>query len=117
MAEDTKNTPPKEQVAPVAIPGDPFGSRKEAKIKESPTPKEVSDFHARSDVDSSAQAQHHSLGIKHDQASPGTHKHDGKSSRRLMEGIIITGAKGGNVALTNLINALEDALGFTDNTT
>ena len=109
--------PPKEVENPVAIPGDPFGGRKEAVTKESITPREVAKIHDRSDLDSSQQAQHHTLGIKHDQASPGDHKHDGKSSRKLLEGQTLTGVKSGGTALTNLIDMLEAALGFTDNTT
>lgn len=98
-------------------PGDPFGPVKSPKQKNSPAPQEVNRFHDRSDVDSHWQAQHHTLGVKHDQAAPGDHKHNGENSKLLMEGISISGAKGGNVALTNLITALADALGFTDNTT
>jgi hypothetical protein len=111
------NQPPKDTQEPVAVAGDPFGDRKEAAVKETPTPREVAALHARSDLDSSQQAQHHTLGIKHDQASPGDHKHDGKSSRKLLEGQTLTGTKSGGSALTNLIDMLEAALGFTDNTT
>lgn len=102
---------------PSDVVGDPFGTRKEAAQKDAPDPREVAKFHTRSDVDSSAQAQHHTIGIKHDQASAGDHIHNGVSSRRLMENVTISGAKGGNVALTNLISALSSALGFKDNTT
>lgn len=38
--------------------------------------KEVSDFHNNSDVDSSAKAQHHTLGVGPTQAAPGNHDHD-----------------------------------------
>jgi hypothetical protein len=34
-----------------------------------------------------------------------------------MEGIELTGSKGGNVALANLITELAAILGFTDSTT
>lgn len=110
--------PPKDTTPdPVAVAQDPFGNRKEPVTKDSPSPREVAALHARSDLDSSQQAQHHTLGIKHDQASPGDHKHDGKSSRKLLEGQSLTGVKSGGSALTNLIDMLEAALGFTDNTT
>jgi hypothetical protein len=100
------------------VKDDPFGGIKDfKKPQNAPDPTAVNNFHSRSDVDSSATAQHHTLGVKHDQASPGDHKHDGRNSRKIMEGITITGSKGGNVALTNLINALSAALGFTDSTT
>lgn len=102
------------------IPGDPFGSVKETAEESELSTQEVSRIHRKADTDSSQRAVHHTLGIKHDQASPGDHKHDGKSSIRLeplMEGITITGSKGGNVALGNLITQLSVALGFTDSTT
>lgn len=39
--------------------------------------------HSRSDVDLSARSLHHTLGVKHSQASPGDHSHDGKTSKKL----------------------------------
>lgn len=48
-----------------------------------PPGQEVNDFHARSDVDASRYAQHHTLGLKHNQASPGDHTHDGINSKLL----------------------------------
>ena len=98
------------------VPTDPFGSQKKPVTKTTPAPDEVQNFHARSDIDSSQLAQHHSLGIKHDQASPGDHKHDGKNSRKLAEGLTLTGDRSAGTALDNLIAMLEDVLGFTDNT-
>lgn len=80
-------------------------------------PEAVNSFHKKSDVDSSAKAQHHTIGTKQDQAASGAHDHDGINSKKIMVGVNITGAKGGNVALTNLITALAAALGFTDSTT
>ena len=59
---------------------DPFGPIKQEKKPVSASPREVNLFHSRSDLDSSQTAQHHSLGIKHDQASAGDHVHDSKSS-------------------------------------
>lgn len=100
------------------VENDPFGNIKSiAKPNQGPEPELVNKIHARSDVDTSVIAQHHSLGIKANQSSPGDHKHDGRNSKKLMEGITITGAKGGNVALTNLITQLSNVLGFTDATT
>lgn len=84
---------------------------------EAPPTQEVKDFHTRADTDSGPNSIHHTLGPKNAQASPGDHTHDGTTSRKLMDGITITGAKGGNVALANLITALADVLGFTDGTT
>lgn len=82
-------------------------------------PQEVNKIHSRDDVDVSAFAHHHTLGPKKDQASPGNHDHSGVTSRKLGTGlgIVLTGAKGGNVALTNLIALLGNYLEFTDSTT
>jgi hypothetical protein len=55
--------------------------------KLAPSSEVVNQFHANADIDTSPQSLHHSLGIKHNQASPGDHKHDGKSSRRIGSGI------------------------------
>lgn len=99
------------------IPDDPFGSVKQPVTKQYPTAQEVNRFHTASDCDSSQDSQHHKLGTGHNQASPGDHIHNGQTSKQLMAGVTITGAKGGNVALTNLITALASAFGFTDSTT
>ncbi len=55
-----------------------------------PTSTEVSKFHANSDVDAATTAQHHTLGILHGQSSPGDHKHDGKSSKKLGKGVNVS---------------------------
>lgn len=102
------------------FPDDPFGPVKNAKVNPAPDPRAVNGFHARSDVDSSASAQHHTLGIGHNQASSGDHVHDGASSRKIGTGMNLgplTGAKGGNVALANLITLLRNVIDFEDNTT
>jgi hypothetical protein len=52
-----------------------------------PTSGEVTRAHTNSDVDSSIVAQHHTLGIQHTQASPGDHKHDNKSSKKIGVGV------------------------------
>lgn len=83
---------------------------------ESPTPKTVNKFHFKSDVDSSATAQHHTLGFKAEQASPGNHIHDGRSSKQLLAGITISGSLSGGAALESVIDALV-FLGATDSTT
>lgn len=99
------------------FPDDPFGGIKEPATNQSPLPQVVTAFHKRADTDGSQFAAHHTLGIQHNQASPGDHKHDGQNSKLIMDGVVITGSRGGNVALTNLILALASALGFTDSTT
>lgn len=50
---------------------------------DSPPASIVNKFHANSDSDTQTNAQHHTLGIGHDQASPGDHLHNGKSSKRI----------------------------------
>lgn len=81
-----------------------------------PEGKVVNEFHTNDDVDRDAGAHHHTLGGGANQAAPGSHKHDGTDSVALLEGITIAGAKGGNVALASVIQALV-LLGATDNTT
>lgn len=85
--------------------------------------------HFNSDVDSSFQARHHTLGPKRNQASPGNHIHDGITSPKIgaltpgssasspVPAFTLTGSKGGNVALTNLITFLKLHFNFTDTTT
>lgn len=81
-----------------------------------PTPTEVKKAHANSDLDSSVSAQHHTLGIQHNQASPGDHTHNGKSSKRIGKGLDLTFPTTANAAYVQadfqkIIDALRD-LGF-----
>jgi hypothetical protein len=101
------------------IDGDPFGEIKEDAKPATPEPREVNLFHSRSDVDASTFAQHHTLGIKHNQASTGDHIHDGASSRKIGQGLglVVTGSKGGNAALASLLVQLAKVIEFTDSTT
>jgi hypothetical protein len=98
---------------------DPFGSIKKEVGKATPEPRLVNSFHFRSDVDSGVAAQHHTLGISRNQASPGDHVHDGSASRKLGsgQGLAISGSKGGNAALASLIAMLSNFIDFDDNTT
>ncbi len=48
-----------------------------------PTSTESTKAHSNSDVDSSVTSQHHTLGVQHNQASPGDHTHNGKSSKKI----------------------------------
>jgi len=86
--------------------------------KEKPSPKEVLDFHTHADTDGSQKAIHHTLGPNHNQAAPGNHSHDGGNSAvlQLLDGITLTGSRGGNAALASVIAALV-ALGAVDSTT
>ncbi len=101
------------------INNDPFGGIKDEKGSTKPSPDIVRDFHTRSDSDSSPKSQHHTLGTKRNQACSGDHIHDGINSRLLGagQGFTLVGAKGGNVALANLINMLSEWIEFTDATT
>lgn len=98
---------------------DPYGSIKNPKLKPAPDPRTVNTFHSRSDVDASQSAQHHTIGIGHNQASAGDHVHDGSSSRKIGQGLklSISGSKGGNAALASLITMLKNVVEFEDNTT
>jgi hypothetical protein len=97
---------------------DPFGDIKPDQKPRGATPREVTEFHNRSDVDSSVNAQHHTLGIKHTTAAYGDHVHDGISSRKVGAGmnLSVTGSRGGNVALANLLTMLKSVIEFNDTT-
>ena len=101
------------------INNDPFGDIRGEKTSANPTPEEVRNFHQRSDADASPTSQHHTLGTRRSQACAGDHTHDGTSSRLIGtgQGFTLTGAKGGNVALANLITLLSEWIEFTDATT
>lgn len=99
------------------IEGDPFGKQYKDASEEVPSATEVNKFHTNADTDSSITAAHHTLGTRRNQASKGDHIHDGENGLKIMENVTITGAKGGNAALADLITKLAAALGFTDNTT
>ena len=99
----------------MAIAGAPEPTQKKVT---KPPQNEVVDFHTNSDKDGSQKSQHHTLGPSHNQAAPGDHSHDGGNSVKItpLEGITISGAKGGNTALASVIAALV-TLGATDATT
>lgn len=80
------------------------------------TSQEVATLHSNSDVDSSVTAQHHTLGIQHNQASPGDHKHDGKASKRIGTGInpafpSVASATYNQAQIQSIIDALR-SIGF-----
>ena len=95
---------------------DPYGKIKDEKKAAGPDPREVNIFHSRSDVDSSSTAQHHTIGIKHDQASAGDHSHDGKGSRKVGTGMGLTCDTGVSTAtdLANLLLMLHNIIDFTE---
>ncbi len=81
-----------------------------------PQSTEVTKFHSNSDVDASTSAQHHTLGVGHNQSSPGDHTHNGKNSKKIGKGLDVafpTTAAGAYsaVQMQSVIDALRD-LGF-----
>lgn len=86
--------------------------------KDKPSAKELLDFHTHDDVDGGPKSHHHTLGPAPNQAAAGDHSHDGGSSAKIypLEGITISGSRGGNAALASVISALVQ-LGATDVTT
>ncbi len=79
----------------------------------SPTPSstEVSKFHSNCDADSSQVAQHHTLGVKNGQASPGDHNHNGKNSKKIGKGINAAFPTTANAAYSQAqIQSIIDAL-------
>lgn len=85
-----------------------------------PTAAQSAKLHEKSDKDGSPKAQHHTLGPSANQAAAGNHSHDGGNSAvldKLMDGMIITGSRGGNAALTSLLSVLSSKFGLTDSTT
>jgi hypothetical protein len=81
-----------------------------------PSATESAKAHSNSDVDSSVVAQHHTLGIQHNQGSPGDHKHDGKSSKKIGKGInaafpSVASATYSQAQIQSIIDALR-ALGL-----
>jgi hypothetical protein len=92
-------------------------SKDYSKFSDTP-PEEVNKFHTRDDVDTGAFAHHHTLGFRRDQASPGDHSHDGRTSKKLGNGLgyVVTGSKGGNAALTSLLAMLANVIDFEDTT-
>jgi hypothetical protein len=101
------------------IDGDPFGEIKNDAKPPTPDPRQVNLFHSRSDVDSGPLAQHHTIGVGHNQVAAGDHNHDSKSSRKVGQGLglSVTGSKGGNAALASLLTMLAQVIDFTDTTT
>jgi hypothetical protein len=81
-----------------------------------PPAETVNDFHTNSDVDTRAEAQHHTLGPNPNQASPGDHTHDGSNSSLLLSGQSISGSRNSD-AWRLSVNAILVRLGASDNST
>lgn len=76
----------------------------------------VNEFHTNDDTDKDSNAHHHTLGAGANQASPGSHRHDGTDSIALLQDFELSGSKSSGTALNSIILALVQ-LGATDNTT
>lgn len=81
-----------------------------------PTAVDVNRFHTNSDVDAGVTVQHHTLGILHNQASAGDHKHDGKSSKLIGKSLnlafpTVASATYSQAQIQTIIDALRK-LGF-----
>lgn len=83
-----------------------------------PTPSSdaVNKFHTNCDVDTSATAQHHTLGVGQNQATSGAHTHNGKNSKKIGKGLDTLFPTTANAAysqaqMQSVIDALRD-LGF-----
>lgn len=76
----------------------------------------VREFHINADTDVDPNSLHHTIGPGYNQAASGQHNHDGNNSPLLLDGVTISGAKGGNTALASVISALVK-LGAADATT
>lgn len=81
-----------------------------------PEGKVINEFHTNDDVDKDANSHHHTLGSGANQASPGSHRHDGADSMQLLEGVELNGSIASGAALLSVINAMV-GLGATNNTT
>lgn len=90
---------------PLKVPGDNL----------SPDARTVEAFHRKADTDTKHEAAHHTLGTGENQASPGSHNHDGTTSRLILDGFAITGDRSDGTALVSVIQALVQ-LGATDST-
>lgn len=74
------------EISPVTNPdrfGQVYDNQKDLTSGEAPSSAQVDRSHSQSDVDSSPNAQHHTLGNRRSQASPGNHIHDGTTSPKL----------------------------------
>lgn len=63
--------------------GQVFSADEDKTAGEVPTTRQIENMHARSDVDSSKRAQHHTLGMSRTQAAQGDHVHDGVLGRKI----------------------------------
>jgi hypothetical protein len=80
---------------------------------------QVQDLHRNDDVDTRAEAHHHTLGNGRNQSSPGYHNHDGQNSSSILSGVTFTGSRTNATAIGIILNDICNALaqlGATNNT-
>lgn len=111
--------------APKSAPGQDDGSYQGKRRDAEPKPKEpdpsppakvVEEFHKNAAVDTRREDIHHTIGTGPNNAASGDHTHRGGDSVLLLDGVTISGSKGGNIALGSVIAALVQ-LGAKDSTT
>jgi hypothetical protein len=78
--------------------------------------KVVNKFHNNSDVDRDSDGHHHTLGYQPESAAPGTHNHDGVNGAKIFTPVSVSGSRGSNVALTDLLSKLVTQGLVQDNT-
>lgn len=98
----------------MATEGNRQGSSVDSGLR--PDARTVNEFHSNDDLDKDANSHHHSLGSGANQASPGSHNHDGSTSVQLLADFTISGTRGTATCIPQIISALVQ-LGATDNTT
>lgn len=82
-----------------------------------PSAHEVEEFHRNADTNKRPEAIHHTLGKLPNNASPGAHRHDGRDSVSLLDGLTITGSRSTNTAfVVQQILAALTQLGLQDGT-
>jgi len=93
------------------------GEPKPRKEDPSPSNRVVDAFHKNADTDSRTESIHHTLGPGPNQASPGSHSHDGSDSVQILAGMTLTGSKATPSTMWPSIIAALVRLGAEDNTT
>lgn len=76
------------------------------------SPNDSRRVHTRADTDLSPRSLHHTLGVKHNQASPGDHNHDGTVSKKI--GPLEMDPTAGNEGKTRAVWTIPVAPTITD---
>lgn len=86
-----------------------------------PTPESTAEVHKVDDVDTSSTAHHHTLGIQPNQASPGSHTHNGRDSKALNATYALVSSAAtqaipvGAFTTLTMDTVIEDSEGLFDN--